>query len=153
MMTVPFHREHLAVLELGAEEQMEYAQFGPGMFDTLSTGRGPAYSLVGNAGQILGCFGMHAVGRDGVVWAVLSDEARARPVGLHRAAKDHLDRVEQLGLTDRILTFVRDGHDAGQRWITRLGFAFDSDIEVGNLLYRRYVKWQQQHQRWRSLVR
>jgi hypothetical protein len=152
MMTIPFHREHLAAVELGAEEQVEYARFGPGLFGALAEWQGPACSLVGNRGQILGCFGMHAVGREGVVWAVLSDEARARPFGLHRAAKGHLDKVERLGLTDRILTVVRDGHDAGQRWITRLGFTYDGDIEVSNLHYRRYVKWQQ-HQRWRSSVR
>ncbi len=147
MRTVPFEFQHLAAVKLGAEERVEYARFGPGLFGILAAPQGPACTLVGKNDHILGCFGMHAAGRDGVVWAVLSDEARARPFGLHRAAKSHLDRVERLCRTDRILTVVRDGYEAGQRWITCLGFTYDGDIEVSNLRYRRYVKCQQQHQR------
>lgn len=146
MMTMPFHPRHLAAVELGAEERAEYALFGPDLFRVLAEGQGPASSLVDGDGRILGCFGMHVVGREGVLWAVLSDEVRTRPFSLHRAARRQLDRVERLGRTGRILTVVRDGFEAGQRWITHLGFAYDGGIEVKNQRYRRYVKWQQQHQ-------
>jgi hypothetical protein len=145
MMTVPFHPRHLAAVELGAEERAEFALFGPDLFRVLADGRGPASSLVDDDGRVLGCFGMHLAGREGVLWAVLSDEARARPFGLHRAARRHLARVERLGLTQHIRTVVRHGFEAGQHWITRLGFAYDGDIEMRNQRYRRYVKWEEQH--------
>ena len=143
-MTIPFCPVHLRAVDLGAEERAEYARFGPALFGALATCEGPAVSLLDHSGRILGCLGMHAVGREGVVWAVLSDEARSRPFGLHRAARRHLERVERLGLADRMLTVVRDGYEVGQNWIVRLGFTYDGNIKVNDLTYRRYVKWEHQ---------
>ena len=140
MRTVPFEFQHLAAVELGAEEQVEYKRFGLGLFGGLAEWQGPTFSLTDNGGRILGCFGMLVAGRDGVLWAVLSDEARASPFGLHRAAKCHLDWVERMFPTNRILTAVRDGFDPGRRWITRLGFTHEGDFQLGNERYERYVK-------------
>ena len=147
MLTIPFCPAHLRAVDLGAEERAEYARFGPALFGGLAKCEGLALSLADGSGRILGCLGMQPVGREGVVWAVLSDEARSRPFGLHRAARRHLDRVERLGLADRMLTFVRDGHEVGQNWIARLGFTDSGTIKMNDLTYRRYVKWEQQHQR------
>jgi len=140
MMTIPFHPGHLAAVELGAEERMECALLGSGLFSALAELQGPAWSLTDDSERILGCFGMLVVDREGVLWAVLSDEARASPIGLHRAAKRHLDWVERTFPTDRILTAVRDRFDPGRRWIRRLGFTHDGDFQLGNARYERYVK-------------
>ena len=151
-MTVPFHPRHLAEVELGAEEDTEYAQFGPDLFRVLADTQGPAQSLVDDAGRVLGCFGMHLIGREGVLWALFSDEVRGRAFGLHRAVKRHLDRIERLGMVQRMLAAVRAENHAGHRWITCLGFTYEGDIEISNLRYRRYVKCQQ-HQLSRSSAR
>jgi len=145
-MAIPFHPEHLAAVELGAEEQLEYALLGSGLFSALSEWQGPAWSLTDDGDRILGCIGMLVADRDGVLWAVLSDEARARPFGLHRAAKRYLERVERTIPTGRILSTVRHGFEPGRRWMTRLGFTHDGDFQLGNERYERYVRWAHQQQ-------
>lgn len=144
MMRIPFRPGHLAAVEPGAEERADSARFGPGLMRTLAEGEGPAWSLINGDGRILGCFGMHNMGREGIVWVWLSDELRKRPILLHRTALRCIAEAERLGRTDRMLTIVRGEYKSGLRWIRRLGFAYDGDIELKNIRYRRYVKWHQQ---------
>lgn len=141
MRAISFQPWHLAELELGAEERVQYARAGTDMFGALSKWHGPAWSLVGDHGRIVGCVGMLAVRRDGVLWAVLSDEARANRFGLHRTALRLLERAERLVAADRILAAVRSSFDPGRRWLIRLGFTLQCDFQVSNERYERYVKW------------
>ncbi len=141
MRTIPFHRSHVAELDLGAEERRQYAQLGPAMFDALDEWDGPAWSLVAETDRIVGCFGMLLTCGEGVLWAALSDQARANRFGLHRAARRCLACVEGLIPAGRVLTAVRRGHDPGRRWVRHLGFSRAGDLQVGNERYERYVKW------------
>lgn len=140
MLTVPFQLWHLTELELGAEEQLQYAGMGSEMFGALASYDGPAWSLLGDHGRILGCFGMVIQGRDGILWAVLSDEARANPFGLHRAAKRRLALVESLVSLDRILAAVRTRFAPGRHWITHFGFRHEGSFVVCDEQYERYAK-------------
>jgi len=140
MRAVPFRTWHLAGLELGAEERMQYARAGTGMFGAIFVWQGPAWSLVGDRGNVLGCFGILVDGRTGVVWAVLSDEARANRFGLHRAVQRRLADVERLIPLDRLLAAVRGGFGPGCRWLEHLGFKRDGSFEVDGERYERYVK-------------
>lgn len=140
MLAIPFRLSHLAQLEFGTEEQTQDARVGCDMFGALADRRGPAWSLVGDRGRIVGCFGMLVEGRCGIVWAVLSDEARANRFGLHRAARRALDQAERLCRINRTLAAVRMDFQPGHRWIRHLGFTRDGDFELGNERYERYVK-------------
>jgi len=146
MRAIPFRTWHLARLDLGAEERMQYARAGTGMFGAIFVWQGPAWSLVGDRGHVLGCFGMLVDGRTGVVWAVLSDEARANRFGLHRAAKRRLAEVERSIPIDCMIASARAGFGPGHRWLKHLGFAHDCEFELGNETYERYVKWVHQRQ-------
>jgi hypothetical protein len=146
MLAIPFRSWHLTELELGAEERTQFLRAGSDMFSALSDWQGPAWSLVGDRGRILGCFGMLVHGGTGVLWAVLSDEARANRFGLHRTARRQLALVERLVPTDRLLAAVRAGFGPGRRWLVHLGFTHDCDFELGNERYERYVKWAHQKQ-------
>jgi len=141
MRAIPFRAWHLGELELGAEERMQYARVGAAMFGGLSCWCGPAWSLIGDHGRLLGCLGMLVNDRNGVLWAVLSDQARANRFGLHRIAKRQLSQTERLIAVDRILAAVRVGYEPGRRWLKHLGFTHDCDFDLGNERYRRYVKW------------
>lgn len=140
MLTIPFQLWHLGELDFGAEEHAQFTRMGSDMFGALEGWDGPAWSLLGDHGRLLGCFGMVVHGRDGIIWAVLSDEARANPFGLHRAAKRRLADVESLVSPNRMMAAVRTGFAPGRHWITHLGFRHEGSFEAGNERYERYVK-------------
>lgn len=141
MRTVTFRFAHLAAMRLGAEERAEHTRMGEGLFDALYRWPGPAWSLIDGGGTILGCFGMLLAKRDGIVWAVLSDDARANRFGLCRAARRQLEHVEQMMLADHIYAAVRKGYAPGRRWLQHLDFRHDGDFQAGSQQYERYRKW------------
>ena len=140
MITIPFELRHLTDLELGAEERKGYGRFGTEMFGALDRCEGRAWSLLGDDGRVVGCFGMLAVAGFGVLWAVLSDQARANRYGLHRAARRRLTQVQELIPVRRILAAVRRDFEPGRRWVMRLGFTYDGEFVVAGERYERYVK-------------
>lgn len=140
MITIPFDVRHLTDLDLGAEERRGYGRLGTEMFDALDQYDGAAWSLLGEDGRIVGCFGMLAVAGTGVLWAVLSDQARANRYGLHRAAKRRLAQAQQLIPVHRMLAAVRRDFEPGRRWVMRLGFTHDGEFSAANEQYERYVR-------------
>lgn len=140
MRAIPYDERHLTALDLGTEERRGFDRFGTKMFDALKQCGGPAWSLVEDDGRIVGCFGMLAVAGNGVLWAVLSDQARANHYGLHRAAKRQLAQAQQLIPVRRIVAAVRREYEPGRRWVMRLGFTYDGEFAVAGEQYERYVK-------------
>ncbi|UCH75186.1 MAG: hypothetical protein JSU82_04900 [Rhodospirillales bacterium] len=140
MITLPFRLSHLGEIALGREELLQQACFGSSMFGALDRWPGPAWSLADGSGRILGCLGALLIRDGAVLWAVLSDAARANRYGLHRAARCQLDLVERTVPAKCMLTAVRTGFEPGHRWVSRLGFARHGGFEIDNQLYERYVK-------------
>ena len=73
-------------------------------------------------GTILGVIGAHQDGEFVEVWAIFSDEAKARPVTLCRAARKFVRMMQ----TEHGNIMVRTGPH--NRWAEYLGFVFDNDI-------------------------
>lgn len=145
MQTKPFVPAHLSGLKLGVAEQEQHALLGPLMFGALQEWTGPAWSLIGDDDSILGCFGLLLAGGRGILWAALSDAARANRFGLHRAARRHLEQAERLIPDGPILAAVRSGYEPGRRWVRHLGLNYDGELPIGPERYERYVKWPHQH--------
>ena len=81
-----FRMDHLSALDFGVPERTEMETLGHGIINRLQDTDGPAWTLTSDNGDVVGCFGMQIIGSDGVIWVLLSDEARKNPFGLHRAA-------------------------------------------------------------------
>lgn len=141
----PFRMKHLDALDFGHPERTEMAILGPGIVNQLRDADGPAWTLTGSNGSVLGCFGMQIVGTDGVIWVLLSDEARRNPVGLHRAARRCMAMIETGTGVTRILGLVNDDYALGRRWIEAFGFEPDVKLEISGISYTRYVKWPRAH--------
>lgn len=86
---------------------------------------GAAFTAVENA-AVLGCAGVAPLWPGvGQAWAVLSDAMLARPTSLTRATARALDRIIAAEDLRRVQATVRDGHGAGGRWLSFLGFELE----------------------------
>lgn len=137
----PFRMDHLGGLDFGEPERAEMAILGSGVVKQLRDADGPAWTLTNDSGEVVGCFGMQVVGADGVIWVLLSDEARENPFGLHRAAAHCLDMIEAGTGVTRILGLINDDYAPARRWIENFGFEPDAKVEISGISYTRYVKW------------
>lgn len=77
------------------------------------------------SGKVVGLGGV-AFLPDGrkMLFSELTEDARKRPVALHRAAVRLLEKLKSEGITSLIATTSESGPEAAERWIRRLGFTF-----------------------------
>lgn len=73
---------------------------------------------------VLGVVGAHEDGDVVEIWAILSDEAKARPVALCHAAKVFVREM----LLKHGHVRVRVVCETHRHWAERLGFVFDNDV-------------------------
>ena len=137
----PFRVDHLSILDFGVPERTEMEILGRGITNQLQDTDGPAWTLTSDNGEVVGCFGMQIIGSDGVIWVLLSDEARKNPFGLHRAAARCMDMIETRAGVKRILGLINDDYALARRWIENFGFEPDTKVELSGISYTRYVKW------------
>lgn len=145
MQASPFEIEHLGAISFGANERYEMAALGIDAADRLRDAKGPAWTLRADGGRIVGCFGVNIIGGDGVVWVLLSDDARTQPFALHRTARRCMAEVEQNPDIVRLHGIVIEGDDAARRWIERFGFEEKGILVMGGIKYTRFMKWRQAH--------
>lgn len=115
---VPFEPGHLRRLIPGRHEIEVLGGIHPGQLAHIPIG-GPAVTLMQDD-LVLGCAGITPEGGTGIVWSILSDQLRQRPLMLHRAAKGFL-----IGLTPRfgvLRSYVRTDFEPGHHWLRALGF-------------------------------
>jgi hypothetical protein len=134
---VPFEVGHLARIEPPLVSPGRAAAHPP------ASVIGPAFTAIAEDGAVLGCAGVVVHGSVGEAWAVLSDEARRRPLFLHRRVKRGLAAiVREHGLL-RVEAAAHGDHPAAQSWLRRLGFREDGAepnyLGTGHT-YVRYVK-------------
>lgn len=75
---------------------------------------------------VLAVIGAHKAGDAVEVWVALSDEAKARPMALCRAARVFIGEL----LLEHGCIKARAGCKVDRRWAEHLGFIFDNDIGV-----------------------
>ena len=73
---------------------------------------------------VLGVIGAHKADDAVEVWVALSDEAKARPMALCRAARMFIGEM----LLKHGHIKVRVGCEVDRRWAEHLGFIFDNDV-------------------------
>lgn len=135
MEIVPFEPRHLLDIEPPVITQDELR-----VIEKSYRQLGPAFTGV-EAGRAIGCAGVVIDGKNGRVWAVLSDSIRGKPFALHRAVKSGLELiVEQHGI-ERLEATCLAQFVTAQRWLERLGFRLaDNGATFGGPSYLGYVR-------------
>lgn len=87
--------------------------------------RGPAFTgLV--EGEIMGCAGVCLLWRGvGAAWLVTGPLVPQYPLAFHRAIRDGLQTVMESLHVWRLQADIHQGHEVSQRWVRRLGFAYE----------------------------
>ena len=76
--------------------------------------------------DVLGCAGVVTLWPGvGQAWAIFSDRLLAQPTSLTRGTARALDRIAAAQDLRRGQATVRDGHGAGARWLSFLGFELE----------------------------
>ena len=76
--------------------------------------------------DVLGCAGVVTLWPGvGQAWAIFSDRLLAQPTSLTRGTARALDRIAAAQDLRRVQATVRDGHGAGARWLSFLGFELE----------------------------
>lgn len=127
-----------ARIHLGEQETVELGVLGDEFREVLENHDGPVWSLV-EEGNVLGIWGVRIIEGDGHAWAVLSAEARTRPVSLHRSALRCLR--ESARCVRHLYGVALATSDVSRRWAVRLGFRDIGAVEYKGLSYRRY-QWE-----------
>lgn len=123
MRVVPFEPYHIDVLRaqgVQAAQQRSVSQL-PASYASVARPPGPA--LTAYAGErIIIAGGIMKVGeRNGICWALLSEDARHHMVWLHYAVK----RFITIERWRRLEATVEETFTAGCRWLDLLGFKFE----------------------------
>lgn len=124
MTIVEFRPEHLLQMKFQARQQRTLAHMTIEWLMRLAHG-GPAVSVMVD-GEIIACGGvlMHSA-QSGFVWSVLSRDAAAHFLGLHRAARRFLATAPKL---DRMEAVTEVDFPQGRRWLELLGFKCEGRI-------------------------
>lgn len=117
-------------MELVPYERRHIGDFRPGVRDMASTAQlyceqgweGKAVS-VREEERTLGIVGIAVLRGTAHVWAVLSDELRARPIMLCRMAQASLPNIAALPGVERVEISIDPDFPAARRWAEWLGFA------------------------------
>lgn len=117
-------------MELVYYQRDHLDSFVPGPWDIATTmsleiedgWEGKAVSIRED-GRTLGVVGVAVPGATALVWAVLSDELRRRPIALCRMAKASLSGIKDLPGVDKVAIEVDLEFTTARRWAEWLGFA------------------------------
>ena len=122
MRVVPCTVEHIRAVKV------QSAQLGQDIRHRVNETWSPslekyARTFLADDGTVLGCIGVTPLW-DGVgsAWAFLSEEILRQPLSLHKNVVHLLRDLEERDGYHRIEATVASNHDAGQRWLERLGF-------------------------------
>ncbi len=140
MNVIPFEPAHLSRIELGGYDRVVFAGFD---IEALAAGwpAGQAFSAA-DGERVLGAAGILKRGREGIVWAVLSDEIRRHPMFMVRAVARHIDDMAK-GLDVLTLAIPRD-YPGADRWARALGFEFNCSRQsdgVDTRPHMEYSRW------------
>lgn len=141
-MTVePFQLYHLKLLHAQGVQPAQARQVShlPASYDSVA--RLPGLSMTVRHGEdIVLCGGVLPTAPNmGLLWAVLSAQAGAHMVWLHRATR----RFLEINPPRRIEATVEDGFPAGCRWLEMLGFEFEGRMRAYGMdgeTHLRYAK-------------
>lgn len=122
LTTVRVKEEHIWAL-LTKDPTSEYLRkaFTPRVIEQLEGNPHALTVLYGGEPIAMGGVTVYWEGR-GEVWAIIDQKAGGHMVGLHRLAKDF---IESLNI-GRIEATVRQGFEAGHRWMRMLGFEMEA---------------------------
>ena len=68
------------------------------------------------------------------LWSEISDELRAMPVTLHKTGLRYIAEATRLGVKVMYAT-TDEGFEAGNRWLTHLGFEETGEAKDGKKVY------------------
>ena len=124
MQIIPFEPPHLRAVAPQCA-QAEHATYVETLELAALVQPGAAFTAK-NGEAVLGCAGVVPLWPGvGQAWAMFSDELLARPITLTRSTQRALGRIAAAHDMRRIQATVRDGHGAGARWLSFLGFELE----------------------------
>ena len=137
MEVVPYKAEHLMAMTLQPAQAWMVPLVNYEMAKALE---GNAMTgLDGDDVLIVAGVAEYWTGR-GLIWAYVGDNAYRHWKSIHAAAKRFLEMAPQ----DRIEAAIEVGHDAGERWIKKLGFELETPLarkyQAGGRDCKVYVK-------------
>lgn len=118
MMVVAFDPSHLESFEPGRWERALMVHVTD---EWAAAQRGLGVSLR-DGDRTLAMAGALDDGPVWTFWALLSDEARARPMALHRATLRGIAKLKEMPHLRQIVAHADAEHTDGRRWLERLGF-------------------------------
>ncbi|MEP4379754.1 MAG: hypothetical protein ABJ215_01135 [Alphaproteobacteria bacterium] len=124
MQIVPFEPPHLRAVAPQCA-QAEHAAYVETLELSALVQPGAAFTARDDTG-VLGCAGVVPLWPGvGQAWAVFSDALLTHPVALTRATERALDHIMAVENMRRVQATVLDGHGAGARWLSFLGFELE----------------------------
>tara|TARA_R110002110_G_scaffold376568_2_gene586656 strand:- start:167386 stop:167835 length:450 start_codon:yes stop_codon:yes gene_type:complete len=128
MQIIPFEPPHLRAVAPQCA-QSDFTAYVETLDMHALVQRDAAFTAIDDAEggrAVLGCAGVVTLWPGvGQAWAIFSDRLLGHPVALTRATGRALDRISATQDLRRVQATVRDGHGAGARWLSFLGFELE----------------------------
>lgn len=125
MKLVEFDKEHLKLIK--------YRNIDMSFTDIINEvperNTGPAYTLMTDSGQVVGCAGVNTYWPGvGEAWAILSDLIHKYPLSFHRTVVKMLNQIQTDYKLNRIQATCLQGFNRAEKWLIALGFEYEGTM-------------------------
>ena len=124
------------------EEQAGFRDEMPKDIGLFLETTGESKVITDNSGEIVSICGVLAINGEAITWAVHSNLFKKHVLEVTRAFNDFVVSILESDEFNKVIGFVRNGFDAGHRWLRLLGFALNvnrHDFGSGHSVYERTI--------------